>query len=216
MCGVSQGCIVQSSRCHADDVEAFQELALAEESSILFKDGRTISWIFVRLCRSALIHERMIVALFGQRNTIVLRERLGFDHRTYPDSLQESQFIVKASDEPTLGQLLLFVSNRKASDNNDRIYGLLGLVDEDTRSTLMVNYSASDASVYMQALKVVAKTSYRWLVLLWEIYDLAPSVVSGLSSWLLQPGREFQERWRKPCQRAGPRFAPYIQAIRSP
>ena len=83
----------------------------------------------------------------------------------------------------SLPHLLMNLRTRQGMIGKDYIYCLLGMLDDNTRAAIPVDYALSDAVVLMNAVKLAVSQSPKSLAILWEWYSHTDSVLEGLPSW---------------------------------
>lgn len=162
-------------------VWTYQEVMLAECSSLLLPDGRLVDWSFLQVCRNALASgaARDIFKDHYQD----LERKLQFDltmgiwNAQYFRSRDSQGYVFK------LPQLLAVLCDRRCTDRKDHIYGILGLIDLRARAAIPVDYSASDAVVFAAGMKTALLYGESWLFLLWERHCHTQEALQGLPSW---------------------------------
>lgn len=87
-------------------------------------------------------------------------------------SLRRPHFKIQPQSPDALQLALIEIIGLRATVAKDYIYGLIGLMDGVTRAQLSVDYSASDASVFAQAVRVACSQNNgaSTLPAIWEFY----------------------------------------------
>ena len=180
-------------------VWTFQELQIgtATAGHVHFSLGnRWISWTSMRTLRSI---ATVAVYSFGCQG--LSPEELILRNRLFARSLQQEleQFyplhgqarqdglgsgLIASND---LFKMLRISARRRATVKKDHVYGLLGLMAPELRERFSIDYSASDAEVFVRALKagmrVVEGHTDFVLPELWEQLARISPTTGGLPSW---------------------------------
>jgi hypothetical protein len=85
--------------------------------------------------------------------------------------------------------LLVTTAHRRAKVPKDHVFAILGLMDEDTRKLIDVDYSKKDAQVFREIVLLAIRTSTvavaaRKLPTLWESLAWVATITPGLPSWV--------------------------------
>ena len=129
----------------------YQEILLAKDAVVLC-GGDHVSWNIVLACRHCIsLYDVADILHFSKRQGLdpSLSLHLGGASR----SRQDAWLPVGPRGEPGgLPKLIIDMDERQAVRKKDYIYGLLGLVDDETRKRIRVDYQKSDAEVYTDAM----------------------------------------------------------------
>lgn len=165
-----------------DRVWTYQEILLAKKAFIMTADG-IFNWSILRECRMSMFTTGLSKTWLEEW-TFSRLTPYGFSWKTL-FRLSNAQGLSVERRSGNLAALLLESSYRKATEAKDNVYGLLGLVDDFTRSQIVVDYTSTDASVFELTFKVAVavKACARKLPLFWERFETAIPSTSDLASW---------------------------------
>jgi hypothetical protein len=169
-------------------VWTFQELQLGGAGGGIFLSlgDCCINWATVSILRSMVT---LVVTLSGSYgrplDDLSLRNRLFIHSPQQELELSNSDAAGLLDDD--LCKMFCISAGRRATVKKDHVYALLGLMSPELRKLFSVDYSASDAEVFVRALKAemgVRGGSCEFLLpLLWErLARISPKTV-GLPSW---------------------------------
>jgi hypothetical protein len=102
-------------------------------------------------------------------------------------TMNDHLLLMKEGDRDQLGlcEALLTLLDRDATIKKDYIFGLLGFVDDEVKSCIDIDYSKTDADVFLNAMRVAVKEYPSHLMTLWATYDHVPRVTPDLPSWVV-------------------------------
>lgn len=171
---------------HRADYKYFtEEILLAKKAIILcgYKfvcDWDTLRWSFSTLMESGFIDlYQPIISSIKSSNFYSLL--------LFYDSIRQT--ILDANDPDSFRLLIGLMGGRQATDPLDYIYGLLGMVDEGTRSKIAIDYSNEHRSNYAQLWMKAAKLAFldnRPAELFSEMFDFFGAEVDSngnVASW---------------------------------
>jgi hypothetical protein len=100
-------------------------------------------------------------------------------------SLQDSPFRRLPADCNNIWKLLVITAQRRARVPKDHVFAILGLMDADTRNRIPIDYSRTNAQVFVSIVKLALEMPDAALRLpkLWEDFAWVPSMTRGLPSW---------------------------------
>jgi hypothetical protein len=157
---------------------AYQEYSLAFACLEYLVEDHTVPWrtfadvetFALELERHWYRHSRSMI-----RRTESLIRRRDYEHPVnfFPENT------------PSLWSLLEVSCQRKATVKSDHVFAIMGLMKPETRSRILVDYSRSDASVFMDAFEIAINHEGNGLGLTrcWERLAFIPSITPGLPSW---------------------------------
>ncbi|KAK6429735.1 hypothetical protein LTR95_014117 [Oleoguttula sp. CCFEE 5521] len=136
-----------------------QELALGGARAILAFGSRRIEWL--TFCRAlSVIHEYLYEARWGAFAQDCATTGLMFDHEVANEDggvdhvWKDLGSLTLAQESPTgylgLGYLIAIASEAACSDDRDRVYGVLGLVEPRIAQKVVPDYSKDVASVFTE------------------------------------------------------------------
>ena len=165
-------------------VWTYQEVLLAKVTAILDVHGAMMAYPIVLRCRNAIFNSRSNGIIWSRGMPIDLDQR-GHRVSTVFTAIERYRYPFELHKPETLPKILMQLGIRQATISKDYIYGILGLVDEVTRSRIDINYRASDAAVFVQAVKLALSQDSGVLLLpkLWEMYQRTTTHIDGLPSW---------------------------------
>jgi hypothetical protein len=161
-----------------------QEVWLAHRRVLLHPEG-TANYHVMQRFRDAFYGQNRSPLWGGGFPHYKVMKKRGYSRDQIRASLTKVHVPIKPYLPETLQLTLLEIAGLRATIAKDYIYGLVGLMDDETRSQLRVDYSASDASVFAQAVRVACsqKDGARMLPTLWGIYSVVESTLEGLPTW---------------------------------
>ena len=159
-----------------------QEIYLAQEACVMIGPF-AIPWEYYSKVRSLLLSARCLQSVYSEKNA----KTAGFGNiMLHTLEMQTSSRLDGQSLR--LDVLLCGLTMRHARVEKDYIYGILGILDDNVRQRMPIDYSTSTstATVYAQATRVaceIAKdpTSY-WSALM-AFYGNRKRKIDGLPSW---------------------------------
>jgi hypothetical protein len=162
----------------------YQEVLLAKVTAILDAHGAMMAYPIVLRCRNAIFNSRSSGILWSRGMPIDLDQH-GHRVSTVFTAFERYRYPFELHKPGTLPKVLMQLGTRQATIPKDFIYGILGLVDEGTRSRIDINYNASDAAVFVQAVNLALAQDDGALFLpkLWEMYQRTMTHIDGLPSW---------------------------------
>ncbi|KAI4187128.1 MAG: hypothetical protein LQ348_004135 [Seirophora lacunosa] len=155
----------------------WQEVFLAHNGAMIVCGDNTISWGDFR---------KAVVSLYRRRKP----DRVPDLHRTVTRAWQISNL----GDQPSLRTILRRTKDAQCSDQRDRIYGVLNLVQEKERLGIQPDYTKTTAEVFRDMM-VTSIFEYGDLTLLTccELQDGSGDVPSWVPNWSIP--RECKEIW---------------------
>ena len=166
----------------------YQEILLAKDAVVLCGDDH-VSWNIVLACRHSIsLYDVADIIHFSQTQGLdpSLSLNLGSSFR----SRQTAWTPVGPRGEPGgLSKLIIDMDERQASRKKDYIYGLLGLVDDETRKRIRIDYQKSDAEVYADAMACchfslsIQRFGEFWLLMMETYVQTGGHRMEDLPSW---------------------------------
>jgi len=88
--------------------------------------------------------------------------------------------------------LFIATAQRRTTFPKDHVFAMHGLMDDETQNLIRVDYTKTDAHVFLELLKLALKTSTaaQLLPVLWEDFAFIPIITPGLPSWGLDLSNE--------------------------
>jgi hypothetical protein len=171
------------SRDYFTRLWTYQEIVLATRTGVLCARGG-FEYRLIEDCRNTLFKLNMGGPVWN-------RDLLWSWGQSSRDIDRLAEMLVRSPPKTLLNapqsfpRFLLETRHLRATMVKDHIYGMLALVDEATRSRILIDYDATDAEAFANAVKVSLRTSGNLVVLpaLWEAYERVPQAVSNLPSW---------------------------------
>jgi hypothetical protein len=175
----------------------YQEVLLARKALVLC-GSRVVGWDAVNFSRFALFNTP---ALSICCKDILDLQDLHLD-ASWLRNQYEPPFI---GDARSLGFLWLDSAQREASEPRDYVYSLLGLIDKDAASQIPVDYTASVASVYQNAMRVFCQADmsvFIWTTVTSTFQNFGADPHPGLPSWCIDISKKPKgENWKIPYTR---------------
>ncbi|KAK4894413.1 hypothetical protein LTR27_007297 [Elasticomyces elasticus] len=162
----------------------FQEITLARQAVVLYGD-EIADWEAVRLWRANCFVPFRFWWAYSWVSAPFLRSQSPVQ-RQWVGSRGQSDIQVSPGLR-TLQNLLVQLDQRQAREKHDHVYGLLGLLDEEVRMAIPVDYSLSPAALFILVVRLACSASNGidfWCHLV-EVYQAGPSSdrMPGLPSW---------------------------------
>lgn len=82
-----------------------------------------------------------------------------------------------------LSGILHSLSVREATNPRDFVYGALGLLDDDMRADIMVDYGQPTARIYTETVRLLCQTNPNQLPDLWSFHPQTRKAIGSLPSW---------------------------------
>ena len=151
----------------------YQEIYLASDARLLLPNNSISYWIAEQL---ALISYE--IRNFERRHSEIETRQFQniFLTQLYLENIGTRQRLPLAIH-------LLSTRGRRATDDRDIIYALLGATTEEARYRFQVNYTLSPTVVFMDAMHEVVEECPELLVVIWEAFSLAMTENEALPSW---------------------------------
>ena len=161
----------------------YQENLLAQQAGLLCTDG-IVDYYFLSRCRETIFSSSAWSTVWSQEATWKLQER-GHDVGQFMAAMRNDSTPIKTHLPKTFANLLLQIGDRQATIAKDCVFGLLGLLDRETRRKIRVDYTRSDAEVFAEAVKLAFSVEdyARLIPRLWDRYEMTESLIEGLPSW---------------------------------
>jgi hypothetical protein len=156
-------------------VRTYQEMYLAKFAVVLHEHG-TIVFPLVYHLREKLF-SRMAIQEFWSSTLHSGQDKLSTAR------LFCYRWATPLHQHLNLHHFLMNLRNRQGTIGKDYIYCLLGMLDDNTRAAIPVDYALPDAVVLMNAVKLAVSQYPKSLAILWEWYGHTDSVLEGLQSW---------------------------------
>lgn len=158
-----------------------QEVALAQQTMV-YCGSRAIEWRHLANLAAGVSRAGLVNHARGFKN-VDSSQTDGFSGTMFPDFIAEFRSKHKAYP---LHTALHFARSRQASEPMDKVYAVLGLIDEDARGRVRVDYSEKAREnlwrVYIDAVKVALthqNCNLGWLLMEASSQEVLP----GLPSW---------------------------------
>lgn len=158
-----------------------QEVALAQQT-LVYCGSKVVMWHHLAEIAAGVSRAGLVNLARGFEN-VDPSQTDGFSGAMFPDFIAE--FRTKYKGYP-LHSALHFARSRQASDTLDKVYAVLGLVDEDARNQVRVDYSEEARKdlwrVYVNAVRVALthpNCGLSWLLM----EASSQETLQGLPSW---------------------------------
>ena len=159
--------------------EYYLAVRVGEPSSLEFVlEDHAISWNTLMDCQSVAVN---IDQSHNQESTSLLKRRVEIIRRRNI----ESPFRQRSGGFASLWALLETSCQRRATVAGDHVFAILGLMEPEIRSHILIDYSRSAASIFTDAFELAINHEGDGLRLTrcWERLALIPSITPGLPSW---------------------------------